>query len=111
MKKFQEQMKAKKAVIDDVPQFFEKKMAFSPQDYLATFQREKLYFLNDSARVLPNGNASALPPPNTESLMNIKLYTSIKDKMDSEQHRKLQHMIRYGKEDYTDKRDRSENEV
>ena len=60
---------------------------------------------------MPNGNAFAQAPANTESTMNIKLYRSIKDKMDSEQHRKLQHMIRYGKEDYADKREKTENEV
>jgi hypothetical protein len=35
--------------------------------------------------------------------MNIKLYDSLKDKMNSDQHRKLQHLIRYGKEDLKDK--------
>jgi hypothetical protein len=60
---------------------------------------------------MPNGNAFAQPPANSESIMNIKLYTSIKDKMNSDQHRKLQHMIRYGKEDFLDKREKTEQDV
>ena len=61
--------------------FVEKKLKFKPEDYLATFQKEKLYFLNDSQKVMPNGNAFAQAPANSESMMNIKLYGSIKDKM------------------------------
>jgi hypothetical protein len=50
-----------------------------------------------------NGDTFAQPPSSQEAIMNIKLYESMKEKMNSDQHRKLQHLIRHGKEDLTDK--------
>lgn len=38
---------------------------------------------------MPNGNTSAHLPSNASSRIEIKLYETIKDAMDSEQHRKL----------------------
>jgi hypothetical protein len=51
-----------------------------------------------------NGQSFAHPPTNAEASINIKLYSSLKEKMNSVQHRKLQHLIRHGKEDLNDKK-------
>ena len=52
---------------------------------------------------MQSGKTIAHQPGNSEATMNIKLYDSLKVKMNSDQHRKLQHIIRYGKEDPREK--------
>ena len=69
-------------------------------------------FLNDSNRVIPNGMTTANKPGNFDTNMKIKLYASMKTKMDSDQHRKLQYKVRKGENDYHyDKRETQEYDI
>ena len=70
---------------------------------LSEYDLEKLNFLNNSKRIMPNGASSAHLPINAQTGLQIKLYESIKTKMQRVEHRKLQLKIRGQKEDHKDK--------
>ena len=83
--------------------FKNQRKRYGAKDYLNTFDLEKLNFLNDSQKLMQSGSSFANHPGNSEAAMNIMLYDSLKEKMNSDQHRKLQHLIRFGKDDLKDK--------
>ena len=70
-------------------------------------------FLNDSNRVIPNGMTTANRPGNFDTNMKIKLYASMKTKMDQDQHRKLQYKVRKNGENeyHYDKRETQEYDI
>lgn len=56
---------------------------FNNEDYLSPLDKEKLNFLNNTSKIMPNGMTKQAQPSNIEAIMNIRLYSSLKDKMQS----------------------------
>jgi len=86
MKKYKEHLDAKKAVLlkEKENNFKAQRKRYAVRDYLNKFDLEKLNFLNDSQKLMQSGKTFAHQPGNSEATMNIKLYDSLKDKMNSD---------------------------
>lgn len=56
---------------------------------LSEYERERFSFLNTSKKIMHNGVATASQPHPVTSQMQIRLYESIKDRMNSDHHRKI----------------------
>lgn len=57
---------------------------------LSDYEKERFSFLNTSKRIMDNGTSTANQPLNTKVKMEVKLFGSIKERMNSDHHRKIQ---------------------
>lgn len=81
----------------------EKREKLSEYLFLSDYDRERLAFLNGSPRIMQNGTSSEVMPTRNTTEMEVRLYKVLKDKSDSDEHRKLQFELRKYDENHDDK--------
>ena len=111
MDKFKKRIQGLKVADQQEKQFKFNMKNFKGDEYLSKYNQEKFHFLNNSRRLMPNGNTSAHMPCNAASRTEIKLYETIKEAMDSEQHRKLQFQIRGANDYWSDRLEQTDQQV
>ena len=67
---------------------------------MTEYEKERFSFLNTSKRIMDNGTTTATQPLNPKVKMEVKLFGTIKERMNSDHHRKIQQQLREIKYDF-----------